>query len=112
VRRREREILGDVVNELLDLDFFLRQACERARDLLDRRPELAEDVDAVALLGNLGFAARELAWLTEDLRRARSLRDLYEEVEERRRRAALEMARGLSVAPVVVFHEGEEVEGE
>jgi hypothetical protein len=107
VRRREREALKAVINELLDLDFFLRQACERARDLLDRRPELAEDVDAVALLGNLGFAARELAWLTEGLRRARTLRELYEEVKEGRRRVALEMARGLSVAPVVILHEGE-----
>jgi len=108
VSRREREALEAVVNELLDLGFFLRQACERARDLLDRRPELAEDVDAVALLGNLGFATRELVWLTEDLRRVQSLRELYEGVEERRRRTALEMARGLSVAPVVVFHEGVE----
>jgi len=108
VRRREREALEAVINELLDLGFFLRQACERARDLLDRRPELAEDGDVVALLGNLGFATRELAWLTEDLKRARSLRELYEEVKEGRRRTALEVARGLSAAPVVVFHEGEE----
>jgi peptidoglycan/LPS O-acetylase OafA/YrhL len=35
-------------------------------------------------------------------------RELYKEVKERRRGAALEMARGLSAAPVVVFHEGVE----